>query len=231
MKRIVRPEILDSLPPADPRALGSRRDLRRLNRLMRHPAIMAEALAKNWKGPTPTQITEIGAGDGRFLQDVAQRIGPRWPDVRATLLDRQTNATPETLAGFATLGWRAEALVTDIFDWPQNPGADEIVIANLFLHHFAAGPLAELLRLVSQRARLFIALEPRRAARPLLFSRLLWAVGCNGVTRHDAAVSVRAGFADNELSALWPDWRGWRLMEQRAGNFSHLFIARKFDHG
>ena len=231
MKRIVQPEMLDTLPPADPRAIGSRRDLRRLNRLMRHHGIMAEALARNWNGSAPGQITEIGAGDGRFLQGVAKRIAPRWPDLRATLLDRQKSATPETLAGFATLGWRAETLVTDVFDWPQNPGADEVVIANLFLHHFEAARLAELLRLVSQRAKLFIALEPRRGARPLLFSRLLWAVGCNRVTRHDAPVSVRAGFAGNELSVLWPDRQGWRLAEQRTGAFSHLFIAQKINHG
>jgi hypothetical protein len=231
MKRIVHPELLDTLPPADSRAIGSRRDLRRLNRLMRHHGIMAEALADHWKGFAPPQITEIGAGDGRFLQSVAQRIVPRWPNVQATLLDLQANATPETLAGFTTLGWRAETLVTDVFDWPEPSARVEIIVANLFLHHFETARLAELLGLVSQRAKLFIALEPRREAWPLFCSRQLWAIGCNRVTRHDAPVSVRAGFAGNELSALWPDWRGWRLTEQRAGTFSHLFIARKFDHG
>jgi hypothetical protein len=35
--------------------------------------------------------------------------------------------------------------------------------------------------------------------------KLLWLIGCNAVTRHDAAVSMRAGFIRQELSALWPD--------------------------
>jgi hypothetical protein len=51
-------------------------------------------------------------------------------------------------------------------------------------------------------------------------------IGCNAVTRHDAAASVRAGFAGRELSALWPARPGWRLREGRAGLFSHLFVAR-----
>jgi hypothetical protein len=97
----------------------------------------------------------------------------------------------------------------------------------LFLHHFEDVRLAELLRLVSLRAKLFIALEPHRAPWPLFCSRLLWAIGCNAVTRHDAVVSVRAGFSGNELSALWPDKNHWRLTEQRAGAFSQLFIAQK----
>jgi hypothetical protein len=61
----------------------------------------------------------------------------------------------------------------------------------------------------------------------LLCSRLLGAVGCNDVTRHDAVVSVRAGFSGCELSSLWTDNDNWQLTEQSAGAFSHLFIARK----
>ena len=48
----------------------------------------------------------------------------------------------------------------------------------------------------------------------------------NAVTRQDAAVSVRAGFQGEEISALWPVDSRWRLREQRAGLFSHLFLAQ-----
>jgi hypothetical protein len=61
----------------------------------------------------------------------------------------------------------------------------------------------------------------------LFCSRLLWAIGYNDVTRHDAVASVCAGFSGRELSALWPDKQNWRLTEQRTGAFSHLFIARE----
>ena len=36
------------------------------------------------------------------------------------------------------------------------------------------------------------------------------------MTRHDAVVSVRAGFRDGELSALWPHEPGWKLDEGAA---------------
>jgi hypothetical protein len=227
VKRIVQPELLDTLPPDDPRASHSRRDLRRLNACMQNHAIMARALQNNWNGRKPNQITELGAGDGNFLLRVAQKIAPTLPDVKATLLDLQENVAIETLVDFAALGWRAEAVVADVFDWPPTFDAGEVVVANLFLHHFEDGPLSELLRLISQSAKLFIALEPRRTPGPLVCSHLLWALGCNDVTRHDAAVSMRAGFVGGELSALWPDKQNWQLTEQRAGVFSHLFVARK----
>jgi hypothetical protein len=56
---------------------------------------------------------------------------------------------------------------------------------------------------------------------------MLGLIGANGVTRHDAAVSVRAGFKGGELSALWPANPRWRLRERRAGLFSHLFLAQR----
>ena len=225
MKRLVQPELLDTLPVNDPRAVRSRRDLCRVNSWMRQHALMADALKNALNGRAPGHITELGAGDGYFLLRVAQKISPRWPNVTATLLDLQENVSAETLAAFAVLGWRAETVVADVFDRPQI--SSDVVIANLFLHHFAAARLMELFRLISQHAQLFIALEPRRAVWPLFCSRLLWVIGCNDVTRHDAVVSVRAGFSGTELSALWPDKRNWQLTEQPAGAFSHLFIALK----
>lgn len=225
MKRLVQPELLDTLPPGDPRALRSRRDLRRVNWWMRHPAIMARALQNNFSARPPRQITELGAGDGNFLLQVARKIN--LSNVHATLLDLQKNVSAETLAAFSQLGWRAEVVVADVFDWPQTSGAGEAVIANLFLHHFADARLAVLLQKISERTKLFIAVEPRRVALARVCGGLLWLIGCNDVTRHDAVVSVRAGFFGDELSALWPDKQNWRLTERRAGPFSHLFIAQK----
>ena len=88
MKRIVQPELLDTLPAGDPRAVRSRLDLRRLNGWMRQPAIMAGALQTALDGHPPEHITDLGAGDGTFLLRVAQIIAPRWPDVKVVLPDR-----------------------------------------------------------------------------------------------------------------------------------------------
>jgi len=227
MNRIVEPEWLDELPADDPQAVRSRRDLCRVNAWMRHHAIMAGTLRNHLNGRSPEQIVELGAGDGNFLLGVAQKLSVRRPNVNVTLLDRQNIVTPQKLAAFTALGWRAEAVIADVFDWSQTNGPAEVVMANLFLHHFDDARLVGLFRAIAARARLFIALEPRRAAWPLFCSRLLGAIGCNGVTRHDAVLSVRAGFIGDELSRLWPPGNGWQLTERCAGNFSHLFSAQQ----
>ena len=224
MNRIIKPELLDELPPEDPRAIRSRRDLRRVNAWMGNHAIMATALAQHFPR-APKRITELGAGDGHFLLRIAEKIN--WQNPDATLLDRQSIVAGGTLAGFVRRGWRAEAVAADAFAWLQGGNSSDIIIANLFLHHFENDRLAQLFQGISERVRLFVAVEPHRFALPFLCSQLLRLIGCNAVTRHDAAVSIRAGFVGSEISALWPDKSNWQMEERRAGLFSHLFVARK----
>jgi hypothetical protein len=72
--RTLHPELLDTLPAHDASAIGSRRDLRRLNTLMSHAPIIARALKKIFPTAPPASIVEIGAGDGQLLLRVAQRM-------------------------------------------------------------------------------------------------------------------------------------------------------------
>ena len=106
---------------------------------------------------------------------------------------------PRTRDGFAKLGWRVETVTADVFEWMQSAGEQrfDAVIANLFLHHFDNADLARLFSGLQRLAPVLVATEPRRGSFPLAAARLLWAIGANDVTLHDAAASVRAGFAGN----------------------------------
>jgi len=228
--RSIEPEWLDGLPPDDPRALRSRRDLRRVNALMRNTAIVAGELKRNFPNRSPRVIAELGAGDGTLMLRLAERM--QWPGVHAVLLDQQDIVSTRTLAGFTALSWTAETATADVFEWLAQPQGRifDVIVANLFLHHFDPARLQTLLSLAAQCTRVLIACEPRRARLALAGSRLLGIVGCNDVSRHDAIVSVRAGFAGCELSALWPAGPSWRLQERAQGVFSHCFVASRRDN-
>lgn len=220
--RALVPEMLDYLPPDDPRAIHSRRDLARINWVMGQGAIMARALRSF---PPPRILADLGSGDGRFLLGVAKRLAKCWPGVEAVILDQQNIVTRETQAGFARLGWRCEVLHGDIFQTLPQLSPD-IVTANLFLHHFDDAALAGLLALAVQHARAFAACEPHRSAFSLLGAHLVAMLGANGVTRHDAVASVRAGFRDQELTALWPKDGRWSRREGAVFPFTQLFCAQ-----
>jgi len=231
--RTLTPEILDFLAPDDPRAVRSRRDLVLINAMMRQSAIMAKALARH---PVPKLLADLGGGDGRFMLKVARRLAKRrpkdWPKdgsgVTVMIADQRAIVSADTKAQFAQLGWRCESLTGDIFETLPRINPD-IVTANLFLHHFDEAALKQLLTLVAARAKSFVACEPRRGGLALLGARLVFVLGANDVSRHDAVASVRAGFAASELSALWPQeqikHRTWKLREKAVFPFTHLFEA------
>ena len=67
--------------------------------------------------------------------------------MRVTLVDRLHIVSNATLAAFDGLGWQAERLSADVFDFFDSPRQFDLVTANLFLHHFQTARLAELLPL------------------------------------------------------------------------------------
>jgi len=232
MRRAVEPELLDDLPPGDAQARGSRADLRRLNYLMGHAGILARALrhhlVQNPLCPRPLRLAELGAGDGTLMLRVAGRCSAWGVTAHVTLLDRQDLVSARTRREFVALNWSVESVAADVFDWLEQPSPTvDVMMANLFLHHFTDERLSALFRLAAARTNLFIACEPRRSPLALAAARWLWLIGCNATTRHDAIVSVRAGFTGREVVERWPAGPEWATSGQSAGLFSHCFIAKR----
>jgi hypothetical protein len=228
LPRRVEPEWLDDLPAHDPRAMRSRRDLQRVNAVMAQTGLMARALtAYGRRRQPPRTILDLGAGDGTFMLGVARRLARRWQDVTVTLLDQQNLVSAKTRHAFGAVRWTAKPVAADMFGFLAHAAPVDIITANLVLHHFDTPRLGALLAQAAQRSNLFVTCEPRRGRFGLLCSRLLWAIGCNDVTRHDATASVHAGFAGSDLSDLWPGHEPWALQEASAGLFTHRFVAER----
>ncbi len=234
MRRLVETELLDGLPALDPQAAGSRADLRRLNFIMGHAGILWRALGRHAAAKPilnrPLRVAELGAGDGSLALELARRWSAQGVVGELTLIDRQNLLPAATARAFGALHWSVRVVESDIFAWFEAATAPvDVMFANLFLHHFEADRLRTLLRLAATRTNLFVACEPRRAPLALTASRLLGLIGCNAVTRHDAVVSVRAGFAGDELARLWPATGDWTLSDRPVGLFSQCFVAQR--HG
>ncbi|HXD50382.1 MAG TPA: hypothetical protein VN689_00730 [Burkholderiales bacterium] len=227
LPRQLQPELLDTLAPHDPRAVRSRRDLRRINRFMATASLLGAPLDGILRDSAVVRLVELGSGDGEMLLQIARRHARRWPKVSVELLDAQPVVSAQTLSSYRALGFNVQVTRADVFDWLARPAYDghPVIIANLFMHHFEGERLSVLLGGIAARASAFLCCEPRRSRLALTGSRLLGLIGCNAVTRHDAVASVRAGFSARELSTLWPQPAAWSLREGPAGFFSHRFQA------
>jgi hypothetical protein len=211
MQRRVEPEILDQLPAGDPAATRSRRELRLINALMGNHRWLARQV-RRFREPA-WRVLELGAGDGALGCRLAAGGDGGW------LCGIDLAPRPE--AWPASGDWRQ----ADVLAMPL-PVA-EIVVANLFLHHFAAPQLAHLGANLPGECRVLICSEPARRRVHLVQAALLAAVARFGhVTRHDMPVSIRAGFIGAELarSLRIGDWRiavstswlgAYRLVAQR----------------
>jgi hypothetical protein len=227
LARRVVPELLDGLAAEDPRARRSRGDLRRIHRAMATLSIVERVLDRGTSGFVPRTLLELGAGDGSLMLRLAQKRAACWPNVHVILLDRLNLVAPQTLDGIREAGWTPTVVAMDVFDWlaQRDDSRWDVVLANLFVHHFASGELQRLLAGIAARTCVFLCCEPRRSALALAGSHMVGLLGAGPVTRQDAVSSVHAGFRARELSSLWPNGQDWVVSEFSAGLFSHCFLA------
>lgn len=205
-------EILDTLPDDDEAARHCRRDLRRLNRLMGNARWFARTLPR--VAAEGTRVLEFGAGGGELAADLHAS------GFAVEAIDRAPQ--PES--------WPADARwhQLDLFDfkgWEPAP----VVIGNLIFHHFDDAALRTLGREIDRHATALLANEPvRRRLSQRLLTLACRVIGAHPYTRHDAAVSIHAGFRGEELPqalGLEPTrWR-WRISTTLRG--AYRLVARR----
>lgn len=198
MKRIVQPEILDSLPQDHPDAAANRRDLRLINGIMGNSRWFERTLSARLA--PADRVVEIGAGTGE--------LGNR--------LRRRCRIAPAAYCGLDF--WSRPGEWPADWEWEQanllhfnRYGEFSVLLANLILHQFVDEELKELgARVRAGNLRLIMASEPARRRTHQWQLRVLRPLGLHPVSRHDAHVSIDGGFRGSELPDLLglrePEW-------------------------
>jgi ubiquinone/menaquinone biosynthesis C-methylase UbiE len=187
--RVLKPEILDTLPYDQARA--SLADLVRLNRQWGGHSTLRRILGKVVKTGEAFTLLDVGAASG----DMGACVHRWYPRARVTSID----------LNFSHLARCEGARVCgDAFRLPFRPGAFDFVFCSLFLHHFTNDQVVELLAdfgQIARRAVLVIDLE--RNPVPYYFVPWTrWIFGWDPVTVNDAQISVEAAFRPRELEEL-----------------------------
>lgn len=188
-KRLIRPELLDHLPPEQARA--NLADLVRINRHFGGHSVVRKTLQRIVARDEQFTVLDIGAASG----DTARSIQAHYPRASVTSLD----------LNFAHLEPAPHPkIIADAFQLPFAPRSFDFVMSSLFLHHFYDQQVIQLLstfHALARRGLLICDLE--RHILPYLFLPVTKRFfGWRYVTVHDGVISVRASFRPRELLDL-----------------------------
>ncbi|RBP45731.1 hypothetical protein DES53_102113 [Roseimicrobium gellanilyticum] len=206
--RVLKQEMLDTLPHDHPDALASRQDIEVINRIMGTFGWFHRQLQEH--APTHGRIVELGAGDGSLIHHIAQKspaLAARWTGLDLAPRPEHLPLGVQWVQGDFLHSEAATKALAEA----------EVVVTNLILHHFTDEQLRKLAPRL-HKARIILASEPARHRRHYLEGQVLNLIGeFNHVTMYDMKLSIEAGFRVGELPrVLMLDRDLWKMEESHS---------------
>ncbi len=185
--------MLDEGVPDD-EALRSLADLRFVDRWLGNRRAFTASVLPYLAGARP-RILDVGCGSGDVLAGLRRAAGGRAVAVGADLRPLHLSVAPADIA----------RVVADARHLPFPPRSFDVVTASLFLHHFDAPELPDVLRgLYALARRALVINDLRRARVPYLFGRAFFGMLFRSpVSVSDGLVSIRRAFLPPELRAAF----------------------------
>lgn len=176
----------------DEEALRSLGDLRFVARWLGNRRAFTSAVVPFLAGPPRPSILDVGCGSGEVLSDLRRASGSRALAVGVDLRPLHLSIAPADVV----------RVVADVRRLPFPPRSFDVVTASLFLHHFDAPELPDVLSgLYALCRRALVVNDLRRARVPYLFGRAFFgALFRSPVSVADGLVSIRRAFLPRELA-------------------------------
>ena len=201
MRRITSPELLDDDLGTPEEIKVSLDDLWRINRcfggVWSNLRMLERVFAR--VGARSARILEIGAGDSRLAGLIRQKLLKRGFHTEFFVLDRRLTHLAEGRPAEAGL----HPVVADGFVLPFPEQSFDVVMCNLFFHHFSGERARAFLRsLAGVASRAVLVNDLERHLLPYLFIRIGYPFARSRLTQHDAPASVRQAYTRDELAEL-----------------------------
>ncbi|HKT10965.1 MAG TPA: methyltransferase domain-containing protein [Terriglobia bacterium] len=201
MRRVPSPEWLDDDFGTPEEIRQSFDDLWRINRWLGGVSGCLRLLERYFarRGSRSARILDVGSGDSRLAARLQSELARRHRSVEFVALDRRLshlrngNHSPR----------KPPRVAADVFNCPFVENSFDVVICNLFLHHFSGDEAVELLRRLAGIASDAVLINDlERHPLPFAFIRIAWPFARSRITRHDGAASVRQAYTRDELADL-----------------------------
>jgi ubiquinone/menaquinone biosynthesis C-methylase UbiE len=145
------------------------------------------------------RILDVGSGDSRLAVHLHEELAKRNLSAEFVAFDRRLNHlksgnhSPQKLS----------RVVGDAFDLPFRCESFDVVMCNLFLHHFSGDQAKKIFRCLGEVASKAVLINDlERHPLPYFFIRFALPFARSRVTRHDGPASVRQAYTREELGTL-----------------------------
>ena len=195
MRRVVRPEILDTGGASEQQIRESLADLAFINRWFGGLHTSESLLGRILQRIDSKHLTmlDVGGASGDSADQLQHRLRSRGVRLQYTILDRQA-------AHLNGTGWRVKG---DALSLPFCDGAFDVVTCSLLAHHLEPSDIRQFAEEALRVSRVaFLINDLRRSAFHLALVYGGYLFYRSGVTRHDAPVSVRRSYTVAEMRTM-----------------------------
>ena len=201
VRRVTSKEWLDDDRGTPPEIQQSLDDLWRINRWLGGVSSNLRPLERFFHrtGAHPVRVLDVGSGDARLAGRLRAELLRRNLRAEFVVLDRRV---AHLASGHPAAGG-LQPVVADAGAMPFPERSFEVVMCNLFLHHFSGEAAQELLRrLAAVASEAVLVNDLERGLVPYLFICCTYPFARSRITRHDAPASVRQAYTQDELAAV-----------------------------
>ena len=200
-----REELLDQNCGSLAEVRQSLQDIRRINAWLGGTRLTCRAVFEllEKRGVQSARILDVGTGSADIPQTLVERGNRRGYDLKVIALDlseRHLQVAREYVGGMKEI----ELMQGDAFRLPLENQSVDIVVSSLFLHHFRAPQVVQILHEWERVARWgWIANDLVRHPLALAFFRATGPVFARSyLTRHDGAASIRRAYTTREMRSI-----------------------------
>lgn len=195
MRRIVRPEILDTEQSSQRDVRDSLVDLQRINRWFGGTGTMAKLIDLVLQKTNATQLSllDVASASGDIPQEIQQQLARRGVRLNYTLLDR--DASHFSVNGAARV--RGDALAL-----PFRENSFDLVGCSLFAHHLEPEEIGSFTRGALRVARIGLLINDLRRSYPHLAAVYAGKPLFRRITRHDSVASVLRSYTPDEMRSM-----------------------------
>ena len=211
-----REELLDLHAGSRDEVLRSLRDIARINTFLGGTQLSINAVFKMLENSQTTSasasVLDIGTGIGDIPFQLQRKAGRRnWKiqtfglDINARHLEIANEELPREAGVLLLQG--------DAFRLPFADKSLDIIHSSLFLHHFRAREIQQLLREFSRVAKIgWVMNDLERHGLPLWFFRTTWPIFARSyITRLDGTASIRRAYTLSEMRKITRDFSGTKV--------------------